>query len=79
MFYFALLESNVTNAACVQNALDLRGVVTNSSVVEKGILDVGLLSPVGLRNQFVFHLVAHFIWKLEVEMETYPWVCSNCS
>lgn len=44
MFYSALLESNVTNAACVQNAVDLRGVVMNSTVVERGILDEGLLS-----------------------------------
>lgn len=79
MFYSALLESNVTNAACVQNAVDLRGVVLNSTVVERGILDVGLLSPVGLRNQFVLHSVERFIWKLEMEMEAYPWVCSNCS
>ena len=79
VLYFAGLESNVTNAASVQNAAGLRGVVMNTTVVEKGILDVGHLSPAGLRNQFVLHLKECFIWKLEMEMEAYPWVCSNCS
>lgn len=30
-----------------------------------------------LRNQFVIHLMECFIWKLEMLLEAYPWVCTN--